>query len=60
MMKIPVNQEMTVYLFSRLEREINSEENTEKPEELVFPDSVHYEGQSASALSDTEQCIQPV
>lgn len=27
--------------------------------ERFFPDSVHYEGQSASALADTEKRIQP-
>lgn len=42
------------------EGEINSEENAKKPKEWgFFPDSVHYEVQSASALADTEKCIQP-
>lgn len=42
------------------EGEINKEENTGKPEELeCFPDNVHYEGQSASALADTEKRTQP-
>lgn len=42
------------------EGETNNEENTEKPEELeFFPDNVHYEGQSAGALADTEKHSQP-